>query len=172
MGATVLQFNSMAREIESRNAEETKRASSARIAAVQAAPVSSPQTTSVPLPSREACKTYMSAQIAARSQTEHANALRAFVGYDQCAPCGAQQDAARRLCAKVLNAQGTAISPYTRSSSPTMQGFIAGMPDHRGREIAALQAQCRALVEDMGTKDAERLLRIVRQRLADLGASA
>ena len=150
----------------------------ASVASIASVPVT---TTIAPviLPSKEECKTYIVAQRRARNQSEHIAALSSFTGYDPSQPVGSQVDAARRLCQRILSPVEKATTAYTRSSAPTLNGYVAGMPDNVSKEITSLRAQCRALVDDIAkaefarasTTAIEASLRTVRSRLASLSAS-
>ena len=183
MGATVLQFASMARDIEAAQAAETKRASSARNVAVQA-----PSAINVPslaqakefIVAARACRDFASKNTMFAAQA--ATYWRCFPGCNNKAAPAAWLDAACREAQRIVRCATTLADkavPYTRSSLPSATGYVAGMPDPTGREIESLRAQCRALVSDIArasyarasTKDAERLLRVARARLTELGAS-
>ena len=180
MGATVLQFASMARDIEAAQAAETKRASSARNVAVKAP-------SAINVPSLAQAKAFV---VAARNARDFAakSALfaacsasywRAFPGLNTQAAAAAWLDdacrEAQRLIRAAITLRDTTTVPYTRGSAPTMAGFVAGMPDPAGQQRAALIAQLNVLITDKvrafqaraDTSSIDRAIGAVRKQLGE-----
>jgi len=175
MGATHIDLNAMIS-----NTLASMPSASTSVLSASTSSASIPVTIAhIELPTQEECKTYIVAQRRASNQAEHIVALRSFTGYDFSQPVGMQVDAARRLCQRILSPVEKATAAYTRSSALTLNGYVAGMPDNQAKEIRSLQAQCRALIDDISkaefarasTKDIESSLRTVRARLVSLGAT-
>jgi hypothetical protein len=76
-------------------------------------------------------------------------AIKAFVGeYSPAIPHGKQLDDARALAARIIQGiDGATAKPYSKST-PTVGGFVAGMPDNKGKAIASLEAQLREAITD------------------------
>jgi hypothetical protein len=109
-------------------------------------------------------------------------AIKAFTGeYSVGGSHGSQLDAARTLAQRALAAGASqpVVKAYSRTSAPTVAGFVAGMPDHITKQKGILESLIRETVEEKclayAAKDSKKCATLdsqlteLRARLASLG---
>jgi len=94
-------------------------------------------------------KTYIKRRASAKNREECIAALAAYVGYDPTKPFGLQDSAAFDQAKLTLRPVAKLAAPFSRGSIATVQGFVAGQPDHAERAYQNLLARERLAANTM-----------------------
>jgi hypothetical protein len=82
-------------------------------------------------------------------QDEH-DAVQAYIGWDNKLPHGTNLDKARTEANRSLrNVFRKEYSEYSRSSKPTLTGYVAGMPNETKRRFENLQGRLSKALDDL-----------------------
>lgn len=109
-----------------------------------------------PLPEKGTldAKGFLLASRRAKSRDESIAAIAAYIGYNQNESFGTNDSAARMQAKREMNPIAPAKEEYRRngqSPSNSVVGYIAGVPNHRQRQLQDLLARERMAVEEMGS---------------------
>lgn len=79
-------------------------------------------------------------------------AIHGYVGYDSRGDFGSQETAARGKAMRDLKIRKVTAGPEVlRNASKSLDGFVAGLPDHRAKALSNLLAQREVVVEAIAT---------------------
>lgn len=87
---------------------------------------------------------------AREERNDQIRAIAGFCGYDPNRDFGEQDMMARQKAHSVKLKREGEIPEYKRTLvAPTIAGYVAGMPNHKGKQLQNLQARERAAVEEI-----------------------
>jgi hypothetical protein len=94
-------------------------------------------------------RTFLKRRATAKNRDEQIAALAAYIGYDHTAPFGVQDSAAADQAKQAIKPVAAGKTPFSRGSFASVQGFVAGQPDHAERSYQNLLARERLAVNTM-----------------------